>query len=108
WTDGAPIFIGRDTTPNGEGVTINFRSGSQGTALFSGDGSAEIFIETTATGYQDGGFRVMYSGFPDATGGGGIFVPTAVPEPGEGLWVVMGVLLLGSRALKGCVRSGCA
>jgi hypothetical protein len=78
WTDGDPNFLLRDPTASGEGLTIQFRAGSDGTVLrgSAGDFSSLIFFDTDATDYVTGNMGIIDSGKVDSVE---VFAPGAVP-----------------------------
>jgi hypothetical protein len=91
WTDGAPIFLFRDTVANGSSVTIQFQNADEGTALNGGDLSAQVFFATDATSYGSATFQVLptLQGTPDG------FAP--VPEPSVVALVTVAGALIGIR-----------
>lgn len=52
WTDGDPNFIQRNPVAFGDGLTIQWRALSKGTALRAGDSSSSIFVETNWETFQ--------------------------------------------------------
>ncbi|HPD17946.1 MAG TPA: hypothetical protein PLE19_23660 [Planctomycetota bacterium] len=62
WTDGDPNFIQRNPVVFGDGLTIQWRALSRGTALRAGDSSSSIFIETNWETFQTVAVGLLDSG----------------------------------------------
>lgn len=93
WTDGDPLFLNRDQFT--EGLAIQWRVGTIGSALGAGDESSIIWFETNATMFRQSTVAVIDTAL---TGEGDILAPsTIIPLPSAAL---MGLAGLGVVAIR--------
>ena len=101
WTDGDPNFLLRDPTISGEGLTIQWRSASDGTVLRNSlDDSALIWFDTNALAYQTTNVGILDSGLVSTAEGYAPLTTGAIPEPATIALVGFGLAALARRRRK--------